>query len=177
MKKLLAAVLTLILVFSSAAICESIDYSSMTDEQLQAVINSARSELAHRSTERKYLIEDEYVRVYNTGNGRFGSYEYSKDNIKNYVEMEVVVENLSCQEFELITDGVSINGWETDPVSNRSGKIGSGMKKTCYIELPYTEANLTNYTEMKDVVISLHIGGLFENTKEYKINLVLNQSE
>ena len=167
----------LCILLCSSAFGESVDYASMTDEQLQIVINSARNELAKRSADFECLVNDEYVRITKTGSRRFGSYTFSNEDIRKYVQMEVIVENVSGTEFELITDGVSINGWETDPVLSRSGTIGIGMKKICYIEMVYTEAKLSDYSEIQDVVISLRIGNLFDTIKEYKINMVLNQSE
>ena len=171
MKKLLCMMLVCISIVASA-ISES-DYSSMTDEQLFSIITAARNELSSRE-KHDYLVNDEYVRIYKTENVGAGTYQ-SELGIKKYVAMGVVIENISDSPLGVFMDKVTINGWETDPVSNRSGEIDAGMKKQWYFEMIYTDAGLSDFWDIKEVTFSFYVGEMFDKLKEYKISIVLNE--
>lgn len=171
MKKLLCMMLVCISIVASAS-SES-DYSSMTDEQLFSIITAARNELASRE-KHDYLVNDEYIRIYKTGDGITGSYQ-SDLGIKNYLGMNVVIENVSDSPLGVFMDKVTINGWETDPVSSRSGEIDAGMKKQWYFEMIYTDAGLSDFRDIKEVTFSFYIGEMFDKLKEYKISIIANE--
>lgn len=169
MKRLLVLLIACMFIITGAN-CESV-YSLMTDEQLLSVITAARKELSSR-TDREYLIDNEDLRIYKTGGSLTGTYTSGSERIP-YYQMEVVIENTSDHDFELFMENVAINGWDTTPILNRSGTIGSGMKRKCYFEMLYANADLSNYHDIIDVTFSFYIGDLFNKEKEYKFSMVI----
>lgn len=167
--KRLFCLITVCLMVITGACAESI-YASMTDEQLLSVITAARKELSARA-DREYLIDNEDLRIYKTGENLTGTYTSGSKRIP-YYQIEVVIENTSDHDFELFMENVTINGWNTTPLLKRSGIIESGMKRKCYFEMLYAEADLTDYNEIIDVTFSFYIGDLFNKEKEYKFIMV-----
>ena len=141
----LAWILIFVMMFSGAQ-AEGFDFSSMTDAELQAVVESASAELARRAPAQEnsdVLIDQDGVKVTLTGNHEVWGY----DNW--YLDLEVVVENYSDAVVSILPDTVSINGWNvfcTGVSDTQPGKKQKGM-----LEFSLSEAEISTFEEVEEI--------------------------
>ena len=102
MKRLFALLLALLLI-GSFALAESIDFTSMTDEELNALIAGAQAELKSRNAGDEYWYNDNDIVIYPAGVTKYS-------DIMNTYGYAVVVENNTDKTISLSCDCV-VNGW------------------------------------------------------------------
>lgn len=124
MKRFVSVFLVVLLAFSTSfALAEGMDFASMSDDALRALVDAARNELAKReltAAENTVLFEQNGVKVYLTG-----AYDLSYDNA--YLSLEAVVVNDSDKKVNVSVDTACINGW--DVYGSGIGDISAGKKK------------------------------------------------
>lgn len=155
MKKIFALMLALLLLVAipCEAFAEMPDFSAMSDEELHALIDAARNEMAARELkagENVLLFEEDGVQVYMTGNNRAEDYGESA-----YLYIEVVVINDSGRQIAIVDDGASVNGWNVTFFG--FGGVSAGKKKKGDLELVISDASITTLDEVEDVEIVLQL--------------------
>lgn len=160
MKKL-ALILALLLAFASAC-AEGLDFASMEDETLQAVIEGAQAELKNRgaqSADDGVLVDQDGCKVYLTGN-----YEvYGSDSC--YLELEAIVENDSDRNICFDVQSASINDWQV--YGSGIYNTGAGKKQKGTLVFCISDANIVSYEEIEDMEVIFYIfdGESYETIK------------
>lgn len=106
MKKLIAVILVALLAFCGVATAE-MDYSSMTDDELHAILDGVRAELARRETvsgDTSSVFEEEGVTLYYTGDLELTG----STGLMLSVQTKVV--NNSQRNIKIFVTGLTVNG-------------------------------------------------------------------
>ena len=118
MKKVVSVILAAALILAMPCAGADLDYSSMSDSELQAVVDSARTELFQRKQREEngnlIICDADGVQVALTGN--------FKDSPGTMVRLEITIVNNSNLTVSTILDKGYINSWEVS-----SGMSGSGL--------------------------------------------------
>ena len=153
MKKILALVMVLVCVFCwSFACAEGLDFASMSDEQLQAIIDGAKAELSSRNggvAADGVLIDQDGVKVYLTGKHEVWGYD------SYYLDLEVVVENNSGKTVSILVDTASVNGWNV--YGSGISDTGAGKKQKGSLEVCLTDAEISTYEEVEEIEFNFTI--------------------
>ncbi len=149
MKKIFALVLAVLLFVAipCEAFAEVPDFSAMSDEELHALINASRNELAARELiagENVLLFDQEGVQVFMTGNNSIDDYGNSVE-----LNIEVVIINDSEYDIALVDDSTSVNGWEV--MFYGVGGVSAGKKKKAELELEISDASISTLEEVEDI--------------------------
>lgn len=164
MKKILALFLVMLLL-CTAAMAESIDYSAMSDDELQQMISTARNELVIRNAKadgKVFIIDNDLISLYFTGKWSEG--EGYHNNVKSeYFQPELVFVNKTDKTIDLFFDRLSVNGWEISYVSGFYD-VSAGNKKKGSIQLFKDDIEISDRNEIEDMRISFHIS---EDTKAF----------
>lgn len=127
MKKAFSLFLAFVLVFSfSVAFAE--DYSKMTSDELQRIIDSAQNELFRRNnkfSENCTLYDDNNIQLYLTG--KCSIRDHSFDEGVKVVEFEAIFINDSDQNISLRITDCYVNGWSAS-ASNEFHTVKAGKK-------------------------------------------------
>lgn len=149
MKKLLALVFALLML--AAIPCEAFaevpDFSAMSDEELHALFDAARNEIAARGLaagDDTLLFEQDGVQVYMTGNNTIDDYG---DTVE--LNIEVIIINDSAYDIALVDDTTSVNGWVV--MFYGVGGVSAGKKKKDFIELVISDASISTLEEVEDI--------------------------
>lgn len=102
MKRILALALALLLI-GGIALAESLDYASMTDEELQAILEGVQAELKSRKSGDEYWYDDNDIRVYPAGATKY-------NDLMNLYQYAITVENNTDKIINLSCSAV-VNGW------------------------------------------------------------------
>lgn len=153
MKKLLAILLLLLfLIPETSAFAINTDWSSMSDQDILNIIDSARAELVLRKASGNFMIIDQDgVQMYQTGNYRIT--EYSPENI--VMDIEVVIINNRDSEIFLMDNGTCVNGWAVGMAS--LANVPAGRKVKDVISFNMYKANITKMEEIHEVEYSFEI--------------------
>lgn len=145
MKKL-AWILIAILLFG-CGVAEGLDFASMSDDQLQAVIDGASAELAKRTPVQEnedVLIDQNGVKVYLTGNHEVWGYEEDW-----YLDLEAVVENNSDKTISILLDSASVNGWNV--FSMGISDTQAGKKQKGVLDFYFSQAGIKTFEEVEEI--------------------------
>ncbi|MBR1643534.1 MAG: hypothetical protein IJ683_14580 [Butyrivibrio sp.] len=152
MKKVLGLLVALLLAAMPLIACAAqIDYSAMSVEELNEVVNSARNEILKKTTaqDKLYLVDDPSgVSMYLTGNGEngwLGTYD-----------IEVVVINNTTTNLSIYFDNIVVNGWETNALYSSISSTSAGRKQKAALSLQLEEAEISSSDEIEEVEISFH---------------------
>lgn len=157
MKRLFSILVVLMLVFSTAALAEGIDFASMDDAALQALIDGARNELEKRGKtngeqtveENTVLFEENGVTVYLTGEHEvWGSDSY-------YLDLGVVLVNNSDKTVSVLIDTAYVNGWEV--YGGGITDTGAGKKQQAVLDFCISDANISTYEEVEEIEMNFII--------------------
>lgn len=153
MKKLFSVLMVLVLIFSTAALAEGIDFASMNDAALHAMIDGARNELAKReliATENTVLFEQDGVQVYLTGeNEVWGSDGYYALNLG------VVLINESDSSVFVTANAAYVNGWEV--YGGGITDTAAGKKQRAAIDFTISEAGISTIEEIEELEIEFWV--------------------
>ena len=150
MKKILSLSIVLMLMLQAVvfADAESSQYSDMTTENLQTILDNVRNELFLRSIKLEpdqVFYDDGSVKVYLTG-----KWEYPKDiGLGRFLRFEICVINQSDVKISLEYDKTYINGWEVGHVV--LGKVEAGKKKKLDLVFKGLDADLQSAEEVDEV--------------------------
>lgn len=153
MKKLLALLLALLLI-GSIALAEAVDFASMTDDDLNALIDSAKAEVERRdltsNTENVTVFDAQGVTIVIT------SFEVDDDSwlYKPSLVAQLKAVNTSANDLSIYIDNVAINGWE---VGNTGlVDIAAGHKEKDKFEFNLEDADVTTLDELETIEIKFH---------------------
>lgn len=153
MKKIIALALVLLSLIPYA-FAESIDYSSMTADQLREVIVQARAALACQEepfTGKCVVYDENDIKVTITG--------VSPEEYTNWVNIQVTVVNKSDRKITVMFDDIYINGWQinigTFSISEVEAKKNAKGKLT-FLSLE-EEAEVTAMEEIEDFAFKVKI--------------------
>ncbi len=154
MKRTLALLFAL-LMLCGTCLAEGLDYPSMTDEQLHAVIDAARNELSKRELVldgKTLLFEKEGVSVYLTS-------DFKADTIVtdswHYMRASVIVVNDSDLNVRVGIDSMSVNGWEVSCTGFSSVAPGKKSKDELYFNA--LDTDVTSVEEIETVEITFRL--------------------
>lgn len=156
MKRIIAIVLALML-FGVCVFAESIDWASMSDEEIEAAIAAGREELASRNDS-----EDGSVVVYDKDGHKLTLSNMREGNYFNYdlsVVFDAIYENNSDGSNELIINGSFVNGWDTGALN--SPDTTPGHKEKMEIVIGLDDTDISSLDEIE--IIELVFGYLDEN--------------
>ena len=149
MKRLICALLAALMLLCGMAVAEEIDFASMDDSALHAMIDGARNELTKReliAAENTVLFEQDGVTVYLTGDHEvWGSDSY-------YLDMGVVLVNDSEKTVFLTVNTAYINGWEV--YGGGITDTDAGKKQKANLDFGISDAGITTYEEIEEIEIN-----------------------
>lgn len=159
MKKLLATVLCLCL-FAFSASAESLDFATMTDDELTAIIEAAQNELNQRhpqdnnTLENFVLIDENGVKCYLTGEYEIvGSYDDGYCDLM----LGAVIENNSGETVNVNVDDCTVNGFKVFGVGANDTR--PGQKQRTSIDLYLADAGIYSIDEIESISISFNMAG------------------
>lgn len=156
-KKLVSIFAVLLsVVLSTIVYAQDTDYSSLSDDELREIIQSARDELDRRKTAEdgnKILYDKDGIQVYFTGETSRTS--TISDATYEKLNMETVVINNSDKNISVSFTDCSINGWETE--AGGVHDISAGKKKKDMVGFNLTLADITEAEEIDDIEYTLRI--------------------
>ena len=150
MKKVLAFLLTALLLCTlCTANAEGTDFTAMSDDELHALVDGARNELAKReltAAEDTVIFEQDGVTVYLTGNHEVKG---------GYLDLEAVVVNDRENMVAVALDTASINGWNV--YSGGIGETSPGKKQKGMFDFSLEQANISTFEEIEEIELSIHL--------------------
>lgn len=147
MKRVLAVIFVLVMLTSGIALAE--DYSSMSNEELLAILNSVRTELLTRElslSPDEVLMENDVVKMY-IEKGK--EIEFSSSG---FLKIPVVLVNNSEDEISFQVDSVMVNGWECSGII---GNVSTAGKKRATLDINCKGAEISSIDEIEDIQIVL----------------------
>ncbi len=153
MKKFISILLAFFLL-GGAAMAEGIDYASMTDVELRAILDGVRNELVKRELkagDKILLFEQNGVSVYLTGKYQINSWGEGNHTL----ELEATIVNESDAKISVFFDTVSVNGWEVSGIGIVD--INPGKKKKDDFKIHLNDADVTAYEEIEDIEFEFYV--------------------
>lgn len=154
MRKFLAILFAALLLCGSC-LAEGLDYASMTDDQLHAIVDAARNELAKRELTldgKTLLFEKDGVSVYLTS-------DFEADSLKtdsmHFMRAGVIVVNDSDKNMGVGIDSMSVNGWEV--YSSGFSSISAGKKGKNELSFNAVDTDITDVSEIETVEITFYM--------------------
>lgn len=150
MKKLISIVLTLLLV-GSLALAEA-DFTSMTDDELHALVDGARIELTKRELSAAadtVILEQDGVTVYLTGENRTSS-----DG--KYIYVGVVIINENDFTITLMNNATQVNGWMSF-MNNMAGSVAPGARAKGELQIKVDGTDAASIEEVQEVTLVVDI--------------------
>ncbi len=154
MKKVFAILLAAMLLCGTC-VAEGLDYASMTDEQLHAVVDAARNELATRELVaggKVLLFDQEGVQVYLTGD--FTADAFATDTMR-FMRAPVIVINNSEKNINVSIDSMSVNGWEVNSAGFSKISAGKKQKDELYFNAVETDVEAVEGIETIEITFKL----------------------
>lgn len=165
MKRLFALLLSL-LMLCGTCLAEGMDYASMTDEQLHAVIDTARNELVKRelvAAEKTVLFEQDGVTVYMTGDYTIRESSISDDV---YFKINIVVINDSDRDVGINIVNPSVNGWDVSNAFLSTTTAGKKSKQELTLNVVNAEVKTIEQIEDVEIAFNLYDGSTYKNFAE-----------
>ncbi len=151
MKKVLAFLMAVLFACSlCSAVAEGMDFAAMSDDELHALVDGARNELAKRelvAAEDTVLLEQDGVTVYLTG-------EHEIDYGGN-LKLQVVVVNDSDKAVDVYMDSASVNGWDVFNIG--VGDTSAGKKQKGTFTFGLEDADISTYEEVEEIEMELYL--------------------
>lgn len=157
MKKIFALVLALALCLCASAVyaepaAPAVDVSAMTEEELTALIDEARTALAKLRagvTENSVLFEDDMIRITYAGTAEMTDY--------GELDVNIIVENLSEHNLGFRLDNTSCNGWAVDGYISNSVPAGKKAKLVFSIYNAAESADLEKVEDLENIEGSISV--------------------
>ena len=147
MKKLFAIILALILL-CVCAMAESIDWSSMSDEEIETALAVGQAELNSRKVESDngtivaYDKDGHKLTLTNMHEGNYINYDLS-------LVFDAVYENNSDGTNELVINGSFVNGWDTGAL--HSPETTPGHKEKLEIVIGLDDTDIKSFEEIEKI--------------------------
>ena len=172
MKRFLAVFFVLMMLTSGIALAE--DYSSMSNDELFAILTAVRAELLSRDlalAQDEILMENDVVKVYID---KSKEVEFTKNG---YLEIPVVLINNSENEMSFQVDSVMINGWDCFA---SIGNVSTAGKKREVLSINCKGAEVTSIEEIDDiqiVIFAFNMGTRKREMVSEKITIVVENGQ
>lgn len=155
--KIIISVLFCIALLFSFAVAETADYSSMTNDQLQSVIDAAHHELFIRQ-----VHEDGNLLIYDKNNIQI--YLTGKCTISygNAIEIGAILVNNTDRKIHIGTDACTVNGWEV--YCSGLGETSPHSKKKCTFEIYLEDTDIKETAELQELMMDLQAIDAYEWT-------------
>lgn len=155
MKKILVILLAVLIL--TAALAEEIEWSSLTDDEITAIIQAGQQELKARQTDNadEIIAFNDDDRELILSNPHAGNYF----NIENSVVFDALYTNNSDNNDQLVINGVYVNNWDTETVQYYDAPSGKKVKSDLVISLDNTD--ITSFDEIE--IIQIEFGYLTED--------------
>ena len=153
MKKIIACILILIIMASSASAYADVDWNSMSNDQIADEINRGRAVIASRMPDdpnHLTVVNQDGIEIYLT---RAGQIVENYDG-KTYIQLEAVVVNGIDTEINIGDNGCCINGWAVDTAGII--QVPAGRMKKDYLGFCLTDAGISTMEEIKDMDFRLY---------------------
>lgn len=164
MKRFISVLLVALLLICAVATAEAPDYASMTDEELNTILEAVQVELDSRASadaetggmvpaegtivadEGAVLIDQDGVQLTLTG-----------DNAVHGVGlwMGAIVTNNSDVDVSVIIDNASINGWEVSGLATFNTSSGNKQKDNIVFEL--NDSGVTSLEDIEELYIEFYL--------------------
>ncbi|MBQ1790533.1 MAG: hypothetical protein II008_10155 [Oscillospiraceae bacterium] len=150
MRKLFALLLVLLLI-GGIAIAETVDYTSMTDEDIYQLIDSAKAEIERRgligNAENATVFDEQGVTIVIT------SFEINTDHwmYKPALVVRVTAVNTSNKDMSICVDNAAINGWEVDQEGMIDLAAGHREKAKFVFNLEDAEVTIADELETLEI--------------------------
>ncbi len=170
MKKLLVLMLAGLLL-TGIAFAEGLDYTAMSEADLQAIITSTRNELVRRDcvlSDETVFLDSENCKVY-----RDSGKEIYFNN--GSLRIPVILVSEAPEEVSFQFDSVLVNGWDC---SGMIGNISAAGKKRDELKINCAGAEVSQVEEIEDikmVVIAFNMGTFQREGESEPLTFVLNQ--
>lgn len=131
------------------AVAPQVDYSSLTDAELQQVVDSARNEQATRALTADgdlVLADADGLKLYLTG-------EYAVARSGDYIYFDAALINDAAFEGRVIIDDAYINGWEV--YASDLGSVAAGKKRMGQITFSLRDAGIDSADEIDGIELHL----------------------
>jgi len=154
MRKFLAILFAALLLCGSC-LAEGLDYASMTDDQLHAIVDAARNELAKReliAAENTVLFEQDGVTIYMTGDWKIRE---SSINDSIYLEINVIAINNTNRNVGIRIENPSVNGWDVS-ASLPSG-VSANKKAKDVLTLDVADAEVKTAADLQDLTMTFRL--------------------
>lgn len=157
MKKLMTILLTVFLLCTTAY-AEGIDWASMTDEEIQAIIDAGQEELHSRKgsegesdADTKIILDYDGLTVTVTDIHVESDWMYTDGALV----VDVVIDNGSNRNYGANGTTVSINGWQVDSLAYFEVKAGKKMKDSFKFNLADAEISTLEEVESIEFVFTV----------------------
>ncbi len=157
MKKILSLICVVILLLSSAVASAEFDFHSMSNTELEALIEQAQAELDNRDG-----VQEENSPVFYDANGikmyLSGEYkvQWAPMAKADILYLEYIIENNSTHELDIRSMDAYVNGWDIDGISFYA-EPKPGKKGKDYMAIKLTPAGISTFEEIKEVEFILEI--------------------
>ena len=156
MKKVVSAFFVIILTLS-ITVAFAVDYSSMTEEQLNAEYNAIRNELVTKGflAEKKTIILDQDgIQIYINGDFSIDKpYSWASSL---YLYLPIIVVNNSDRNINIRLENASLNGWSVNAEGyDCSTPAGKKSKASLYFSIEDADIeNISDFTDAEFVIIA-----------------------
>lgn len=148
MKRLFVMILALLLI-GSFALAETVDFASMTDDELNALISGAQAELKSRKGGDEYWYNEGGITIYPAGVTKY-------TQIGNMYQYALVVENNTDKTINISCDCV-VNGWSV--VASGILDVAPGQTKKDFVAMMSKDAGVESEDDVETFDISIKIYG------------------
>lgn len=148
MKKLFVLLLALLLI-GSFALAETVDFASMTDDELNALIAGAQAELSSRKSGDEYWYNEGGITIYPAGRTKYTA-------IGNIYGYGIVVENNSDKTINVSCDCV-VNGWSV--MASGVQGVAPGQTKKDFVSMMAKDAGVESEEDVETFDITCKIYG------------------
>lgn len=164
MKKFAAIAVVIALMLSCVAFAESIDLTSLTDEELDMLITNAIVEQWRRKKDHyKYFTDDwEYK-----GDDGLSIRLRDSDDLGDIMILIFEVDNDTDDDIQLQTTDTRVNGWDVDCYCYET--ISAHGRRRCNVSFNMTQADIASPKEIDEFKISFIIERARDNKELYTV--------
>ena len=164
MKKLIALIVVVMMVFSFAAHAE-IDLSMMTDEELNELINNAIVEQWRRKYDSARYYTDSWV--YDGEDGLRFRLSSDVDTLGSNMIMTLEVDNGTDEGIYLFPTKMTVNGWDVE--GNCYDEISAHGKRRCSLYFDMNQADIRGLSDIQLLAISFSVTRSYDYSELYTL--------
>ena len=150
MKKKVLAMAAAFALLCTPCLADDLDYASMSDEELHAVVDGARNELASRELTMAgdtVLFDQDGFKVYLTGNNEIS--EYSP-----FLRLEAIAINDTDKTVDFRISEASVNGWD---VYCGGIEVNAGKKKKDGLGIDLSSTDVKTMEDIEEIELKMYL--------------------